>query len=92
MDLKTYLSAKTKEEREEFAAKCESTLGHIQNVMYGIRPCAADLAVHIFRESDGLVTRWELRPLDWHKFWPELIGSEGAPEVPTQQPTATQVA
>jgi DNA-binding transcriptional regulator YdaS (Cro superfamily) len=28
------------------------------------------------------VRRWELRPDDWHRIWPELIGADGAPEVP----------
>lgn len=29
------------------------------------------------------VRRWEFRPDDWHEIWPELIGVEGAPAVPT---------
>jgi DNA-binding transcriptional regulator YdaS (Cro superfamily) len=29
----------------------------------------------------GSVRRWHLRPDDWHRIWPELIGVEGAPEV-----------
>jgi DNA-binding transcriptional regulator YdaS (Cro superfamily) len=28
------------------------------------------------------VRRWDLRPDDWHLIWPELIGTEGAPDVP----------
>ncbi len=28
------------------------------------------------------VRRWDLRPDDWHRIWPELIGTEGAPPVP----------
>lgn len=28
------------------------------------------------------VMRWDLRPDDWHRIWPELIGAEGAPVVP----------
>lgn len=28
------------------------------------------------------VRRWDLRPDDWHRIWPELIGAEGAPGVP----------
>lgn len=81
MELKTYLSPLTPEQREEFAKRCESTKGHLQNIMYGMKTCATDLAVHIDRESKGAVRRWELRPLDWHKHWPELIGVEGAPDV-----------
>lgn len=30
----------------------------------------------------GEVRRWDLRPDDWHRIWPELIGTEGAPAVP----------
>ena len=28
------------------------------------------------------VMRWDLRPDDWHRIWPELVGAEGAPAVP----------
>lgn len=30
---------------------------------------------------NGGVKRWDLRPDDWHRIWPELIGTEGAPSV-----------
>lgn len=42
-------------------------------------------AVHCPRIVELLgdaVTLWELRPDDWHRYWPMLIGSAGAPEVP----------
>lgn len=29
------------------------------------------------------VMRWHMRPADWHLIWPELIGTEGAPAVPS---------
>lgn len=28
------------------------------------------------------VAYWDLRPADWHRIWPELIGTPGAPAVP----------
>jgi len=31
------------------------------------------------------VRRWDLRPYDWHRIWPELIGTEGAPDVPARE-------
>lgn len=31
---------------------------------------------------NGAVRRWDLRPDDWYRIWPELIGAEGAPGVP----------
>ncbi len=82
MDLKTFLSSMGPEAREEFAGRCETTRGHLQNVMYGYKPCATDLAVAIERESGYQVRRWDLRPTDWHRHWPELIGAEGAPAIP----------
>ena len=39
--------------------------------------------------TSGAVRRWDLRPDDWHRIWPELIGAEGAPDVPT---LATEVS
>jgi DNA-binding transcriptional regulator YdaS (Cro superfamily) len=36
-------------------------------------------------DSLTTVRRWHLRPDDWHRIWPELIGSEGAPPVPAEQ-------
>ncbi len=38
-------------------------------------------AVRVERESGHVVRRWNLRRDDWHRIWPELIGTAGAPEV-----------
>lgn len=32
------------------------------------------------------VARWEMRPADWHLIWPELVGTEGAPQVAANDP------
>lgn len=72
MDLKTYLRDLLPEERESLAARCQTSVGHLRNVSYGLRPCATDLAVRIERESGHAVTRKELRPDDWADHWPEL--------------------
>lgn len=38
------------------------------------------------------IPRWEQRPNDWHRIWPELVGAEGAPNPPTEpETTATEV-
>ena len=39
-----------------------------------VEHCAA-----IERATQGAVRRWDLRPEDWHRVWPELIGAPGAP-------------
>jgi len=73
MDLKTYLKQMpTEADREAFAKRCETSVGHLRNVSRGDRPCATDLAVLIERESGGEVTRPELRA-DWANHWPELV-------------------
>lgn len=81
MDLKNYLSPLPADARDEFAKRCETTKGHLQNVMYGLKTCATDLAVLIERESGFLVRRWDLRA-DWFRHWPELVGVDGAPPIP----------
>lgn len=83
MELKAFLSAMPKPDRIAFAERCGTTLGHLQNVMYGIKPCATDIAVSIERESKRAVRRWNLRA-DWKKHWPELIGAKGAPRTEPQ--------
>lgn len=35
----------------------------------------------IEQATDRAVMRWDLRPDDWSRIWPELIGTEGAPEL-----------
>lgn len=47
----------------------------------GGREPSPALCVLIERETAGAVMRWDLRPSDWHRIWPELIGTPGAPEV-----------
>jgi DNA-binding transcriptional regulator YdaS (Cro superfamily) len=82
MSLKTYFADLNAEQREAFAGRCGSTRGVLQNIMYGLRPCAPLLAAAIERESEGKVRRWDLRPTDWHLIWPELAREEGAPVPP----------
>lgn len=42
--------------------------------------------------SGGAVRRWDLRPVDWHTHWPELIGTPGAPEPGHHTSTAVDEA
>lgn len=86
MDLKAFLAALPDEPaREAFAARCETSIGHLRNVMYGVRPCAPVLAVAVERESAKAVRRWDVRSEDWHRIWPELLGADGAPPVTEEQ-------
>lgn len=44
----------------------------------------ADEAVRVEQALGGRIRRWDLRADDWHRIWPELIGSAGAPDVPQE--------
>lgn len=79
MNLKSFLQNLSGDERDGFARQCGTTRGHLQNVMYGQKACAPELATQIEIHADKAVRRWDLRPDDWHRIWPELIGTEGAP-------------
>jgi DNA-binding transcriptional regulator YdaS (Cro superfamily) len=48
----------------------------------GRKAVSAERCVPIERVTEGAVRRWDLRPVDWAAVWPELIGAEGAPDVP----------
>jgi DNA-binding transcriptional regulator YdaS (Cro superfamily) len=66
MDLRKFVSPLSPAEREDFAERCETTWGHLKNVVYGFRPCSESLAINIDRESKGAVTCEELCPgVDW---------------------------
>lgn len=54
----------------------------------GARPIPFERCVDIERATDGAVRRWDLCPRDWHRHWPELCESEGAPDVPEVQHAA----
>ena len=54
----------------------------MSQIANGVRPAPAERAAAIESACDGAVRRWHLRPDDWHRIWPELIGAEGAPPVP----------
>jgi DNA-binding transcriptional regulator YdaS (Cro superfamily) len=91
MQFKPYFFAMTKDERAAFAKRVGTTVGHLNNFCYGYTKLAPDVCVSIEQASDGIVMRWDLRPDDWFRIWPELIGTKGAPEVPKDYVPAAKV-
>lgn len=76
-ELRQYLKALTDDAaRTAFADACRTSIGHLRNVSYGLRPPSAELCVAIEQASAGKVTRRDLRPSDWHLIWPELVTDE----------------
>lgn len=48
-------------EREAFAARCGTTLGHLRQVYYGNRSCDAGLAIEIEKHTNQAIMCEELR-------------------------------
>jgi DNA-binding transcriptional regulator YdaS (Cro superfamily) len=87
MELNAYLKRFDAQGRADFALRVGTTLGHLNNVAYGARVASAALARQIALRTAREVAEWDLRPADWHLIWPELIGADGAPSMPTQEPS-----
>jgi DNA-binding transcriptional regulator YdaS (Cro superfamily) len=47
----------------------------------GVKAVPVERCCDIERATGNAVRRWDLRRADWHRIWPELIGTEGAPAV-----------
>lgn len=66
MDFKTYLFGLPVAAREQFAKRCKTTYGHLRNIAYGFKPCSAELAMEIERESVRVIRCESLCPdADW---------------------------
>jgi DNA-binding transcriptional regulator YdaS (Cro superfamily) len=63
------------------AARLGINAGYLSQFAHGGRPVPPELCPEIERLSGGAVRRSDLRPDDWHRIWPELVGIEGAPDV-----------
>lgn len=62
---------------------------------YADRQPSPEYATAIEIATGRVVMRWDLRPKDWHRIWPELIGADGAPTIPhtpTDIPTSAPAA
>lgn len=72
MDFKSFFFGMQPAARDDFAKKCETTVGHLQNVAYGFRNASPELAVLIERTSKKQVLRVDLFPDSFARIWPEL--------------------
>lgn len=76
MKLKDFIKTiRSEEERVAFAKRCGTTYGYLKMVSYGAKPCGPHLAVALEEQTDGRVTRKELRD-DWFALWPELRATD----------------
>ncbi len=58
-----------------------------QHVEYWIKAdrLPVRVAAAFERITNGHGRRWDLFPEAWHRIWPELIGTEGAPPIPVEE-------
>lgn len=68
--------------RERIGAKSDAQIRQWQHG-YADRQPSPEYCVAIERATDGKVPRWDLRPDDWNRIWPELIGPDGKPKAAT---------
>ena len=80
MNLKPYLESERGRQRL-LARKLNLPDAYVWQIANGKRSASPELCVAIELATDREVRRWDLRPEDWHRIWPELIGAEGAPKV-----------
>lgn len=67
MNIRDYLKQMNRDQRTDFAKRCGTSLGHLQNVAYGYKPCNPDLAMAIEEESGHAVKVETLAPeCRWH--------------------------
>jgi DNA-binding transcriptional regulator YdaS (Cro superfamily) len=64
----------------EVAKSLKIAPAYLSQMASGRRPVPPELAPALERELNGEVRLWNLRPKDWHRIWPDLIGSDGAPQ------------
>jgi DNA-binding transcriptional regulator YdaS (Cro superfamily) len=66
MRLVDFLAQMDIKARKAFAKRCGTTIGSLNNVAYGCRPCGEKLAIEIEKFSERAVTCEELRDdVDW---------------------------
>jgi len=77
----------TASERQALADRHGLNERYLYQCLTGRRDMDAPKAAELERVSGGEIRRWHVRR-DWHLVWPELIGTEGAPAVPSDQQEA----
>jgi DNA-binding transcriptional regulator YdaS (Cro superfamily) len=84
MNLKAYFKEQRGRQRE-LARSMRMAEAYLWQIANDKRPAAPELCVAIEQATDRAVRRWDLRPEDWHRIWPELIGADGAPVAPAAE-------
>mgnify|MGYP003600390087 CR=1 FL=1 len=55
-ELKSFLAGLSVQDKDAFAERCSTTVGYLNQIMYGNSKCSASLAIKIDKESNGAVS------------------------------------
>ena len=65
----------------EMSRRIGVSRGMVAQMYRGLRPVPVEHCWPIESATKSAVMRWDLRPKDWRKIWPELKLVKGAPAV-----------
>jgi DNA-binding transcriptional regulator YdaS (Cro superfamily) len=82
MQLKTYLADNPRGTGAALARALGVHPVMVSQWSVGAKAVPLERCADMERATSGAVSRWDLRPADWPRYWPELIGTAGAPAVP----------
>jgi len=74
----TYLNSLDKAGRADFASRCRTSEGYMRKARSAKQKFRSELCVRIEQQSNGAVTRRDLRE-DWAEVWPELSQPKNGP-------------
>lgn len=86
MDLRTFLDEQPRGAAAALAERLNISRVYLMQLVArqdGRLP-SPELCVLIEFDTVCKVRRWDLRPKDWHRIWPELIDIPEAPAIPVE--------
>lgn len=76
-----YINGLDQPARERFEQMVGTTIGYLRKARSVGQVLRPQLCVDIERATACALMRWDLRPTDWHRLWPELRARPDAPAV-----------
>lgn len=79
MDIKNFLAVSKRGTATVMAREIGVSAVMVSQWAAGVKRIPLERCTAIEEATGGRVRRWDLRPGDWHRVWPELVGAPGAP-------------
>ena len=71
--------------KAELARQIGVSANYLSQMTRGERPIPVERCAAIEQATSSSVMRWDLRPLDWWRVWPELRDRADAPAIPEER-------